>query len=52
MGNHKKVLGDLELVVEVYNVIPYMVTNKLFVSRYKEVMFNIISYNEFCKLIK
>lgn len=51
MSNYKKVLGDLGLAVEDYTVIPYMVTNKLFVSRYKSIDYPIVSYDEFSKLI-
>ena len=29
-----------------YHIVPYMVTNKLFESRYKDVSFPIITFNE------
>ena len=50
MSNYKNVLDDLGLKVEEYTVIPYMVTNKLFVSRYKEIAYPIVSYDEFLKI--
>lgn len=52
LSNYKKVLGDLGVAVEEYTVIPYMVTNKLFVSRYKSIDYLIVSYDEFSRLIK
>ncbi|MFJ7699047.1 SEC-C domain-containing protein [Lysinibacillus fusiformis] len=52
MSNYKKVLGNLGVAVEEYTVIPYMVTNKLFVSRYKSVEYPIVSYDEFSRVIK
>lgn len=51
MDNYKKVLNDLGLEVEEYTVIPYMVTNKLFASRYKEIAYPIVSYDEFYRII-
>ena len=51
-SNYKKVLADLGLEDEVYTIIPYMVTNKLFVSRYKTIDFPIVSYDEFSRIIE
>lgn len=51
MSNYAKVLGDLDLVIEEYKIVPYMVTNKLFTSRYKEVEYQIISYYEFSRIV-
>jgi hypothetical protein len=45
-NNLSKVASVLEIEVVDYAVIPYMVTNKLFTSRYKELNFPIISYHE------
>lgn len=48
MSNYKEVLKDLNLVeIEEYTIKPYMVTNKLFASRYKKVNYQIISFYEF-----
>lgn len=52
LNNYKKILGDLGLEVEEYTIIPYMVTNKLFVSRYKEIAYQIVSYDEFSRIVK
>lgn len=49
MSNYKKVLKDFRLEIEEYTVIPYMVTNKLFASRYKNIDYPIVSYDEFSK---
>lgn len=35
-----------------YKVIPYMVTNKLFLSRYKKVNFPIVAYDELKQILK
>lgn len=45
-GNLTKVVSILNLDIAEYKVIPYMVTNKLFTSRYKMLNFHIISYHE------
>lgn len=44
--NLSKVATALKLDAEDYIVVPYMVTNKLFTSRYKKLDFPIISYDE------
>ena len=44
--NLNKVTSVLEIEAADYVVIPYMVTNKLFISRYKRLDFPIISYHE------
>lgn len=45
-NNLSKVTSILNLEAKDYVVIPYMVTNKLFTSRYKKLDFSIISYHE------
>lgn len=45
-NNLSKVTSVLELEAVDYAVIPYMVTNKLFTSRYKKIDFPIITYHE------
>ena len=47
-----KVISVLGLEAMDYEVIPYMVTNKLFTSRYKKLDFSIISYYELMKKIE
>ncbi|MET4561530.1 hypothetical protein ABIA69_002698 [Lysinibacillus parviboronicapiens] len=51
VSNYSKVLVDLGIPVEKYKIVPYMVTNKLFASRYKMIDFQIISYHELAKII-
>lgn len=52
MNNLRKVITVLELEAVDYAVIPYMVTNKLFTSRYKKVEFPIITYHELIRKIE
>ncbi|MDY8092783.1 hypothetical protein UY456_07240 [Paenibacillus polymyxa] len=47
-----KVTSVLKLGCVDYVVIPYMVTNKLFTSRYKKLEFPIISYHELMKKLE
>lgn len=49
--NIGKVLKSFEITDMNYSVIPYMVTNKLFESRYKEIAFPIITFSEIKDLI-
>lgn len=51
--NTQKVLASFGFTedAEAYEVVPYMVTNKLFVSRYKEIAFPIITFSEFQALL-
>lgn len=52
-SNLPKVLSSLKLGQENYSIVPYMVTNKLFSSRYKKIQFPIITYGELkCVLSK
>lgn len=51
-NNLSKVISVLELEAVDYKVIPYMVTNKLFISRYKKLDFPIISYFELIQKIE
>jgi hypothetical protein len=51
-NNFSKVISVLGLEDMDYEVIPYMVTNKLFTSRYKKLDFSIISYNELLQKIE
>ena len=50
-GNSKKVLSSFGIPDEDYSIIPYMVTNKLFESRYKEIAFPIITFSELNDLL-
>jgi hypothetical protein len=50
-NNLSKITTILELETVDYTIIPYMVTNKLFTSRYKQLDFSIISHHELMKLI-
>lgn len=45
-NNYKKVLSSMKLDISEYRIIPYMVTNKLFVAKYKKINFPIITYSE------
>lgn len=47
-----KVILSLKLNKESYLIVPYMVTNKLFTSRYKKIAFPIITYNELIKKLE
>lgn len=51
-NNLSKIIAALKLDALDYEVIPYMVTNKLFTSRYKNLDFSIISYHELITRIK
>ena len=44
--NIEKIKKVFHLKNNSYKVIPYMVTNKLFYSRYKDIAFEIITYSE------
>lgn len=44
--NYRKVLKSLKNDISEYQLVPYMVTNKLFVSKYKKINFPIITYSE------
>lgn len=52
LDNLCKVISVLELEAVDYTVIPYMVTNKLFASRYKKLDFPIISYHELMRKLE
>lgn len=52
LNNLRKVISVLEIEAMDYAVIPYMVTNKLFISRYKKLNFPIISYNELIRKLE
>lgn len=53
MKNKKKILASFNIdgLESEYNIIPYMVTNKLFTSKYKEVAFPIITYGELMQIL-
>lgn len=51
IDNKEKVLNAFGIDGTNYSVIPYMVTNKLFSSRYKKIEFPIITYYELQKLL-
>lgn len=51
-NNLGKFTSVLKLEAEDFKVIPYMVTNKIFSSRYKELDFSIISYHELMQKLK
>lgn len=44
--HYSEVLSDLMIPVEKYEIKPFMCVNKVFISRYKEVAFPILSYQE------
>ena len=44
--NYSEVIKDLKLPTAEYNIKPYMCVNKIFVSRYKNIAFPILSYQE------
>lgn len=44
--NLDKVLSSFGIIESGFTVMPYMVTNKLFVSRHKKIEYSIITYNE------
>jgi len=50
--NIAKILQSLEIDVGEYNVVPYMITNKLFLSRYKKINFPILTFSEIEKILK
>lgn len=43
----ERFLKSFRIEETAYRVIPYMVTNKLFCSRYKDVNFSIVAFSEF-----
>ena len=50
--NTGKVLASLGITDNDYKIIPYMVTNKLFESRYKEISFPIVAFDEMKDVIR
>ncbi|TCP55821.1 SEC-C motif-containing protein [Tumebacillus sp. BK434] len=50
-NNLSKVTTAIELEHSDYKIVPFMVTNKLFTSRYKEIGFSIITYHELRKCL-
>lgn len=50
--NVSKVLDSLGVQKDQFTVVPYMVTNKLFASRYKKINFPIITYSELQTLLR
>jgi hypothetical protein len=50
-ANKNRILNSLKISDTNYSIIPYMVTNKLFDSRYKEIKFKIITYSELKELL-
>ena len=51
-ANKDKTLAQFGFIESGYEIKPYMVTNKLFTSRYKEVAFPIITFYEFKDLLE
>lgn len=51
-NNYKKVLSSMKLDISEYRIIPYMVTNKLFVAKYKKINFPIITYSELEEMLQ
>lgn len=51
LNNSGKVLESLGIEKSEFRVIPYMVTNKLFASRYKQISFPIITFSELKQLL-
>lgn len=50
---YQKLFSDLDIPVDAtYSIMPYMITNKVFSSWYKEIQFPIVSYSEFEAIIK
>lgn len=49
--NYAEVIKDLKLPTAEYKIKPYMCVNKVFVSRYKEIAFPILSYQEMVEKI-
>ena len=49
--NTGKVLASFRVADDNYSVIPYMVTNKLFESRYKEISFPIVTFSELSDML-
>ena len=50
--NYAEVIQDLKLPNAEYKVKPYMCVNKVFVSRYKEIAFPILCYQEMVEIIR
>ena len=50
--NTSKVLSSLDVAEHDYKIIEYMVTNKLFESRYKVISFPIVTLDEFKEIIE
>lgn len=50
--NYKEVIKDLKLPSADYIIKPYMCVNKVFVSRYKDIAFPILSYQEMVEEIE
>lgn len=51
LNNTGKVLDSFGVEKSQFRVVPYMVTNKLFASRYKNIAFSIITFSELKQLI-
>lgn len=51
INNFKLIKKVFNLTNNDYKIIPYMVTNKLFISKYKQIYFPIITYHELQNLI-
>lgn len=49
--NLPKILTSFGIEVEKYNIVSYMVTNKLFAARYKKLQFSIITYSELRQML-
>lgn len=52
MKNISKVLASFGITEDGYKVVSYMVTNKLFASRYKKIKFPIITYSEMKSILE
>jgi hypothetical protein len=50
-NNHEKILTSLKVSDDNYTILPYMITNKPFMSRYKSIEFPIIAYYELKNLL-
>ena len=50
--NTSKVLKSFGVIGSGYSVVPYMVTNKLFASRYKKIEFPIVTFSEIKQVIE
>lgn len=51
-NNFSKILSSFDISISEYTIKPYMVTNKLFISRYKTIDFPIVTFDEFNRILE